>query len=69
MSKAPPTPTARWLGYAEAAEYLGCTVRQCHRWVEQGRLPHTKYGLRVQFSPSQLDAFTESCTFTPEVPA
>jgi excisionase family DNA binding protein len=63
------SPTPRWYGYKEAAEYLGCTVRQCHRWVAQRRMPHTKLGLKVQFTQAQLDDFLAANTFGPEASA
>jgi excisionase family DNA binding protein len=46
-----------WLTPAQAAEYLGVTERQTRRWAQAGKLPHTKMGLRLQFSREQLDAF------------
>lgn len=55
----------RWLGYAEAAGYLGCSERQLKRWVGQGRVPHTRLGLRVLFTREYLDAFIEAQTRGP----
>ena len=71
MAKQPatPAPPARWLNYSEAADFLGVSTRQVHRWVEQRRIPHTKMGLRVQFTTAQLDEFLAACTFTPEASA
>ncbi len=51
-----------WLNPREAAEYLGVTERQVRRWAQQDRLPHTKMGLRLQFSGEQLDAFVRACS-------
>lgn len=58
----------RWLGYAEAAEYLGCTDRQVKRWVAQKRIAHTKLGLQVLFSQEHLDEFIEANTVRPVRP-
>lgn len=68
-SKTTKTAPTRWLRYDEAAEYLGASKRQCQRWVQQGRLGHTRLGAETLFAPEQLDAFIASCTFTPEVSA
>lgn len=55
----------RWMGYAEAAEYLGCTERQVKRWVAQDRIVFTKLGLQVLFLPEYLDEFIEANTVRP----
>lgn len=57
-----PIPRRRWLDYAAAADYLGCTERQVKRWVAQKRIAHTKLGLQVLFSPEHLDEFIEANT-------
>ena len=52
--------------YAEAAEYLGVSERQLRRWTAARRVPHTRLGLAVQFSPEQLDEFVASNSFSPD---
>lgn len=59
-------PHNRWLRYPEAAEYLGVSERQLRRWTAARRVPHTRLGLAVQFSPQQLDEFVESNSFSPD---
>ncbi len=52
----------QFLGYSEAANYLGVTRRQLERWTRESRVPHTKFPQRVVFTTAQLDAFVESCS-------
>jgi excisionase family DNA binding protein len=47
-----------WIGgFKEGSEYIGSTERQLRRWVQQGRVGHTRMGAAVRFSKEQLDAF------------
>jgi excisionase family DNA binding protein len=49
-----------WIGgFREAAAYIGCTERQLRRWVQSGRVGHTRMGAAVRFSKEQLDAFVQ----------
>ncbi len=55
----------RWLGYGEAADYLGCSERQLKRWVSGDKVRNTKPGSRVLFTREYLDAFIEGNTRGP----
>jgi excisionase family DNA binding protein len=59
-AKAKLEPGYQWFNYDSAARYLGVSTRQLRRWSQQGKVGHTRMGLRVQFSKQQLDAFVES---------
>jgi excisionase family DNA binding protein len=60
-TKTGPQEGHRWVGgFREGAAYLGCTERQLRRWVQQGRVSHTRMGAAVRFSKIQLDQFVES---------
>jgi excisionase family DNA binding protein len=53
-----------WIGgFKEGAEYIGSSERQLRRWVQQGKVGHTRMGAAVRFSKEQLDAFVESTSF------
>ena len=66
MRNPPPDdlPPAR-MRYPDAARYLGITERMLRRAVSQGRVAHTKIGLRVEFTTTQLDNFLAASTYTP----
>jgi len=64
MPKTTPIP-GRWLGYEEAALYLGCSPRQLKRWVAQKRITHTRLGQHTQFSREALEEFVATNTFAP----
>lgn len=62
-TKTEPGKGYRWVGgYREGAAYLGCSERQLRRWVQAGRVEHTRLGLRVLFTREQLDRFVTSRT-------
>lgn len=65
--KTKPSPgSPKWMGYEEAAAYLGIPERQLRRFVPQGKVPYTKFGNRVLFQAWQLDAFLQASTHMPE---
>ncbi|MGC9961152.1 MAG: helix-turn-helix domain-containing protein [Acidimicrobiales bacterium] len=47
---------ARLLNIAQAAGYLGLSVRHLRRLVQERRLSHYKVGGRLVFEPRDLDA-------------
>lgn len=64
MSTTKTSPRHVWLGYDEAATYLGCTRRQLSRWVQMRRIDHTRLGNATLFTPEMLDAFVAANTHT-----
>lgn len=50
------TVTQRYLSYAEAASYVGCSTATLQRWRERGDLPVHKVGRLVRFAIEDLDA-------------
>lgn len=63
-TKTEPEQGYRWVGgYRHGAAYLGCSERQLRRWVQQGRVEHTRMGLAVLFTREQLDAFVARSTY------
>jgi len=64
--KAKPTTSPKWMGYEEAAAYLGVPARQLRRWVPQGKVSYTRMGNRILFQAWQLDAFLQASTHMPE---
>jgi excisionase family DNA binding protein len=65
ISRSATSTPERWLGYEDAAVYLGCTQRQLKRWVSQKRITHTRLGQQTQFSREALDEFIAVNTFAP----
>lgn len=55
----------RWLGYAEAAHYIGVSERRLRRWAPQGRVPYTRLGGRTVFSEERLDEWLEAQSHDP----
>lgn len=47
----------RLLGYADAAEYLGISLRGMKTLAKEGKIPKTPIGARVLFDREDLDAF------------
>lgn len=43
----------------ELAEYLGLAHQTIRIWVSQGKIPYTKLGSAVRFSPDQIDMILE----------
>jgi excisionase family DNA binding protein len=50
----------RLLDYSELAEYLGVSPHTLRVWVSQKRIPYTKLGSRVVFTPKQVEQILES---------
>ncbi len=50
------------LDLAEAAEYLGVSLRWMRRVMAERRLPTVKLGRRVKISKASLDGFIEAST-------
>jgi excisionase family DNA binding protein len=42
------------LSVEEAAAYLNIPVRTLRNWVGQGKVPHTRIGKHVRFTPEHL---------------
>jgi excisionase family DNA binding protein len=52
--------------FAEAAEYLGQSVRWVKGQHGEGNLPSTKMGRLVRFRKSHLDRYIETHTVAPD---
>ena len=46
----------------ETAALLGTTVRHVRHLVETRRIPHTKVGVKLRFSPTAIDAWLAANT-------
>lgn len=53
------------MNYAEAAAYIGCSVRQLHDWKAKGIVPFLKLGNAVLFDADLLDRWIASKTHIP----
>ena len=54
------TATEPWLGYDEAAEYIGVSGTTLRRWFSEGnkqKIPSYKPGKKRQFRRSELEAW------------
>ena len=53
-----PDEPERMYGWKEAAELVGVTVRQLHKWIEQGRFPEPhRSGKTVRWMSSEIRAW------------
>lgn len=55
----------QWVGTAEAAAFLGITVRTVYRMIDDGDLPAYKIGRVIRLMQADLDAFVDSQRIEP----
>ncbi len=55
----------KWMSTAEAAEYLGVTLRTVYRFIDSGSLPAYKFGRVIRVKEEDVLAFVESVRITP----
>lgn len=59
MSRALPSVERRMLKYADAAVYLGISLRSMKQLAADGKVPKVLIGHRVLFDREDLDAFID----------
>jgi len=58
----PQAPTARLIGSAELADWLGVSPRQVRRWVETGTIPVTRLDRRIRFDVVAIEKWLKRNT-------
>ncbi len=54
-----------WMSTAQAAEYLGVTLRTVYGFIDEGQLPAYKFGRVIRVKEEDLQAFIESSRIAP----
>lgn len=55
----------RWMSSAEAASYLGITIRTLYRFIDQGDLPAYRFGRVIRLKQQEVEAFIDASRIEP----
>ena len=55
----------QWMSSAEAASYLGITIRTLYRFIDQRELPAYRFGRVIRLKQHDVEAFIESSRIAP----
>lgn len=55
----------RWMSSAEAASYLGITIRTLYRFIDQGELPAYRFGRVIRLKQQEVERFIEASRIEP----
>ncbi len=61
----PPQEFPGMMSTAEVARFLGVTKRHVYRLVQEGRVPHYKWGRLLRFHPGEIAAWLEEFRRSP----
>ncbi|HUS60601.1 MAG TPA: helix-turn-helix domain-containing protein [Acidimicrobiales bacterium] len=55
----------RWMSSAEAASYLGITIRTLYRFIDQGELPAYRFGRVIRLKQQEVETFITASRIEP----
>ncbi|HEV2808915.1 MAG TPA: helix-turn-helix domain-containing protein [Acidimicrobiales bacterium] len=61
----PPQEFPGMMSTAEVARFLGVTKRHVYRLVQEGRVPHYKWGRLLRFHPGEIAAWLDEFRRSP----